>query len=72
MHVKNFLSPTMCLLTRVFYWKNPQNGHKSYIYMEQKSVQFKWHNNKWAKDKLNFKDYQYVNLRTAKNDQNLI
>ena len=28
--------------------------------MEQKSVQFKWHNNKWAKDNLNFKDYQHV------------
>ena len=44
--------------------------------MEQKSVQFKWHNNKWAKDKLNFNHYQHVNLRTAKNDmkinQNLI
>ena len=66
----------MCLLIRVFYWKNPQNGHKSYIYLEQKSVQFKWHNNKWAKDKLNFNHYQHVNLRTAKNDmkinQNLI
>ena len=31
--------------------------------MEQKSVQFKWHNNKWAKDKLNFKDYQHVEVK---------